>query len=206
MLRSALAVLAGLALLAAACGDSETPDAGNPLDLGRDSGAVICHDNMMALASAQSMYYGIYNCYATDLERLYELFGFDELYCPECGLEYILEGDGETYQITCPLPEMPNHGYIEDGIPSWPQEPTVDNCRSNMQTIATAQSMYYGYYNTYAGDLADLREFFEGGIILSCPVCGETYDLHADSEHYAVVCPCVCEPPHGSVVDGMISW
>jgi len=206
MLRTALAVLAGLALIAAACGDSETPDAGNPLDLERDSEAGICHDNMMALASAQSMYYGIYNCYATDLEPLYELLGSDELYCPECSLEYILEGDDETYQITCPLPELPNHGYIADGIPCWPQAPTVENCHSNMRNIASVQGIYYGYHNTYAEDPGTLREFVEGDIILSCPVCGETYEFHADSEHYAVVCPCICEPPHGSVVDGIMSW
>jgi hypothetical protein len=206
MLRTALTALAGLALIVAACGSPDSPDAGNPLDLGRDSEAGICHDNMMSLASAQSMYYGIYNCYATDLEPLYRLMGSDEICCPECSLEYILEGSEETYQITCPLPELPNHGYIADGIPCWPQEPTVDNCRSNMRGIAVAQSMYFGYYNTYAGDIGALREFYEGSIILLCPVCGETYELHGDSEHYSVVCPCVCEPPHGSVVDGITSW
>ena len=206
MLRTALTALAGLALITAACGSPDSPDAGNPLDLGRDSEADICHDNMMVLASAQSMYYGIYNCYATDLEPLYELLGSDEICCPECSLEYILEGSEETYQITCPLPELPNHGYIEDGFPGWPQEPTVDNCRSNMQTIASLQSMYFGSHGTYAGDVETLREFIEGDVDLSCPVCDEIYEIHADSEQYSVICPCACEPPHGSVVDGMMSW
>ncbi len=80
------------------------------------------------------------------------------------------------------------------------------SCRSNMRSIGTGESMYYGVYNTF-GDAADLAgTVMENAADLECPTgsVGYTYTA-ANSTTYRVDCgwdPSV----HGSIEDGITSW
>mgnify|MGYP006278980729 CR=1 FL=1 len=204
MLRTALTALAGLALIAAACGSPDSPEAGNPLDLERDSEQQQCIQNMYEICYAQSMHYGMYNEYMTEIEQVYEYMG-EVLTCPSCGQAYLLESSGERYTVTCPFPEIPNHGsYGSNNPPPNPEVPDIEECRSNMLGIATAQAIYYGYNNEYADGFYELCEVCVVDSI--CPACAQTYLLDAEEDHYRLICPCSTDPEHGSVVDGIASW
>jgi len=207
MLRTALTALTGLALFAAACGSPDSPDAGNPLDLGRDSEQQQCIQNLYEICTAQSMHYAIYNVYMTSIPEVYEFMG-DELACPSCGQYYIMIGDEEEYTVSCPLTQEPNHGtYGSQNIPPNPHGSEVDVCRSNMLTLRTIESMYYGVYNCFTDSWENIRESgIYTGPALTCPGCGSDYRFHAQGSHYCIRCPLPADPIHGSVVDAMISW
>ncbi len=83
---------------------------GNPLR--------ICRSNMMSLASSEAMFFGKYNRFGTLEELLEEGLG-PWIVCPGCSLDYDLDLGFETYTLTCPLPEEPCHGSIDDFVTSW---------------------------------------------------------------------------------------
>ena len=74
-----------------------------------------CRATMRTIASQMAMYMAYHNKYPKTLEEM----GMTGVVCPECGLEYFLTADNETYRIECPLPSDPNHGFIDNGVPSW---------------------------------------------------------------------------------------
>ena len=82
-------------------------------------------------------------------------------------------------------------------------------CRSNMRSLASAESMYYGKYNTYAGDAANLAssEVMSNAESVTCPIGNDEYDI-TGGDTYLIECsnggPAAF--PHGSVDDGIMSW
>jgi len=172
-----------------------------------------CQTYMLALRSACSMYYGIYNEYPSELQDLVNegLIPFIPE-CPECNAPYQYFSDSTgSYSIYCPLPSDPTHGYIIDGITYFPRDTTNSQeiCRNNMRCLATATAMYYGAYNRYP---EELRLLGTTGIMenwwITCPACGRKYDYWTDEEGqvYAIYCPLPRDPNHGSVYDGVVSW
>ncbi|MCD4846573.1 MAG: hypothetical protein K8R76_00105 [Candidatus Aegiribacteria sp.] len=170
----------------------------------------ICHERMINLASACSMYYGKYNCYPDGIEDLQEFFTIpvDSIQCPVNG-EYIIEGDEEDCYIACPSNVIPSHGYILNGVVSWPPDPSdyLEYCRSNMRSLATACAMYYGSNNRYPEELSDLEEFMENWD-LECPACDTMYlyETNPEGDWYSITCPLPGNHNHGSIVDGSASW
>jgi hypothetical protein len=174
-----------------------------------------CWLNMNQIVTCESMYYGMYNCYTDCLDSLVWLP--EECHtCPACGTEYILQCNSpDTYFLSCPIPETPNHGFVINGVkswdPWWPGYTHQDCCRNRMAVLATAESMYYGEYNTYTDSYDNL---YNSGIYtfpdhrsISCPQCDNVLILNSpSSEHYSIHCPQPSSPTHGSVVDGFTSW
>lgn len=79
------------------------------------------------------------------------------------------------------------------------------SCRSNLRSIATGESMYYGVYNSFANAAALTATVMENAGNLQCPTAdaGYTYTTATES-HYQVDCP--NPDSHGSVEDGITSW
>jgi prepilin-type N-terminal cleavage/methylation domain-containing protein len=81
------------------------------------------------------------------------------------------------------------------------------SCRSNMRTLGTGESMYYGEYNTYVA-LAILAAsgVMENAAILECPTGNAVYAATtANSTTYVIPCPWNAAD-HGSMDDGIVSW
>ena len=82
-------------------------------------------------------------------------------------------------------------------------------CRSNMRSLASAESMYYGKYNTYAGDAANLAssEVMSNAASVRCPINNTAYTITGGTT-YTITCaaPAPAAFPHGSVNDGIMSW
>ena len=81
------------------------------------------------------------------------------------------------------------------------------SCKSNMRSLATGESMYYGVYNSY-GLAANLVNsgVMENADLLTCPEDNAPYlyDLTVD---YEITCNGTGgTAPHGSVLDGIVSW
>ncbi len=175
----------------------------------------ICHSNMSSLASACAMYYGIYNRYPEELRELGTsgIYEFWDNPCPACGELYFYDTNsiGDTYSIYCPMPVVPNHGYVIDGVRYWPPDTSgcEDACRSNMMGLASGIAMFYGSYNRYP---EELRELGTSGVMgnwdIPCPGCGEIYNYTTDptGQTYTIQCPLPWDPGHGSIEDGCISW
>ncbi|MCK4504538.1 MAG: hypothetical protein KAW14_02885 [Candidatus Aegiribacteria sp.] len=170
----------------------------------------ICHEYLVSLGVAQSMYYGMYNEFADNIEDLQQFFPYpvDSIYCPVNG-EYIFTVDDENYCIACPSNQMMSHGNILNGVVSWPPDPSeyLEVCRSNMMSLASGCAMYYGLYNCYPGVLSDLEEVM-GNWDMECPACASIYmyETNPEGDSYTITCPLPTDPNHGSVVDGYISW
>ncbi len=174
----------------------------------------ICHSNMSSLASACAMFYGVNN---RDPEELSEL-GTSGIYeywdepCPDCGELYHYSTDlYSTFTIQCPMPTDPNHGYVIDGVCSWPPDTSgcQEACRNNMQSLFSGCAMFYGSENRYP---AHLKELGISGVMenwdLVCPSCGELYSYSSDPACTTCViqCPLPWDPGHGFIEDGIISW
>ena len=72
----------------------------------------------------------------------------------------------------------------------------INACRANMRTIASQNTIYYAYNETYADNLDDLE--MTG---VTCPENGR-YRLTGDSSTFSITCP----NGHGSIEDGIPSW
>ncbi len=170
----------------------------------------ICYARMITLATACSMYYGMYNCYPDGIEDLQQFFAIpvDYIHCPVNG-EYIIEGDEEDCYIACPSNVIMSHGNILNGETSWPYDPSnyLEGCRNNMRALATACSMYYGMYNRFPEVLSDLEEVM-GNWDVECPACDTMYlyETNPEGDTYTITCPLSPDHNHGSVVDGYLSW
>ena len=170
----------------------------------------ICHERMISLATACSMYYGMYNCYPDSIEDLQQFFSIpvDYIHCPVNG-DYIFSGGEEDCYIACPSDVIPSHGYILNGETSWPPDPSgyVDYCRSNMMSLASGLSIYYGMYNRFPEVLSDLEDVMENWDV-ECPACASIYmyETNPEGDTYTITCPISPDHNHGSIEDGMISW
>jgi prepilin-type N-terminal cleavage/methylation domain-containing protein len=82
------------------------------------------------------------------------------------------------------------------------------SCRSNMRTLGTGESMYYGEWNTYI-DLGTLSTSgtMENANVIECPTQNATYvaTTVAGPTTYVIVCP-YDGVDHGSMDDGIVSW
>ncbi len=174
----------------------------------------ICQSNMMSLASACAMFYGAENRYPEELSELGTsgIYHFWDNPCPACGELYRYSTDlYVTYTIECPMPTYPNHGYVIDGVCSWPPGSGggIEACRSNMMSLASGCAMFYGQENRYP---EHLKELGISGVMenwdLVCPDCGELYAYHSDPPctTYVIQCPLPDDPCHGSIEDGVVSW
>lgn len=212
---AAAAFALGLAA-AVSCGDfagrimepradgSQGCSGGSPVD------AQICHENMETLGEGISMFYGMFGKYPGSMEELAEMEpGLYDLECPSCSLGYIYSHNPSRYTLTCPLPEEPNHGSLINGWPSWPPDPPQwpSVCHNNMLYMASACAMYYGQYNIYPGEIADLVAEGYFPMEPECPACGEPYNYSTDTlSTYTIECPLPEDPDHGFVRDGVGHW
>ena len=174
----------------------------------------ICHSNMTSLASACAMFYGSENRYPEELSELGTsgIYEFWDNPCPACGALYNYSTDlYVTYTIQCPMPTDPTHGYVIDGVCSWPPGSGggIEGCRSNMRSLGSACAMFYGSENRYPVHLKELEiEGIMENWDLVCPDCGELYLYYSDSPctTYVIQCPLPDDPCHGSIEDGVVSW
>lgn len=88
------------------------------------------------------------------------------------------------------------------------------SCRSNMRSLATGESMYYGMYDQW-GSIANLASaqgsddpVMDNADLMTCPQAdGAAYNYNDDGDDYTIDCPIAGEPQdHGSVVTGIQSW
>ncbi|NLP04627.1 prepilin-type N-terminal cleavage/methylation domain-containing protein [Candidatus Fermentibacteria bacterium] len=90
------------------------------------------------------------------------------------------------------------------------------SCRSNMRSLATGESMYYGMYDEW-GTIANLSAgqgtddpVMENAALMLCPQgAGAAYVFADAGADYTISCPqgAAGEPQdHGSVVTGIQSW
>ena len=87
-------------------------------------GARQCRSNMRTIASACVLFFAQHSSYPETLDELGP--PFDRMTCYDCGLSYVFysydnPAAGECFFVGCPLPSEPNHGHIDNGIPSWPE-------------------------------------------------------------------------------------
>ena len=83
------------------------------------------------------------------------------------------------------------------------------SCRSNMRSLATAESMYYGINNFYAGEAGLVSsEVMDNAAAMACPNGSVAYVYAgAGTDVYTITCAGVGgSAPHGSVHDGITSW
>ena len=151
------------------------------------------------------MFFVVNNSYPEDLEEM----GMAELECPSCYLPY----NYYTYQdslsspafyIACPDNSLQNHGYIDNAVPSWPQEPSEPDeyvCHSNMITISSQAVIFFAQNGTYPNNL---REIGMAGTV--CPSCFLPYELIGTETDFYVSCPMPLDPNHGYVENGVASW
>ena len=83
------------------------------------------------------------------------------------------------------------------------------SCRSNMRSLASAEAMYYGARTAYT-DVAGLASsnMMENAADIQCPTGDAAYVIVAAATTYEIPCPDggPADYPHGSVVDGIVSW
>ncbi|MBN2586797.1 MAG: hypothetical protein JXA64_04485 [Candidatus Fermentibacteraceae bacterium] len=157
------------------------------------------------------MFFGLENRYP---DSLGELVAIDPrlvlLSCPSCSLPYLYETDGfDNYFIGCPLPDEPNHGYMENGQAFWPPDPSTwpNVCHGNMIGMSMAIAMFFGQNDRYP---ENLDELVNQGLIPQqpfCPACSSLYIYSTDGQNtYTIVCPLPVDPNHGWITDGECSW
>ena len=174
----------------------------------------ICHNNMVSLASACAIYFGTYNIYPEELSELGTsgIYEFWDNPCPACGALYNYSTDlYVTYTIQCPMPTDPDHGYVIDGVCSWPPDTTgfQDACRGNMMCLFSGMAIFYGMENRFPIHLKELgTSGAMGNWDLVCPGCGALYSYSSDltGQTFLLQCPLPNDPGHGFIEDGCISW
>jgi len=171
--------------------------------------AEICHGNMEALSDGVCQFYGKYNQYPGSLDDLAAINPrLCSLTCPTCSLQYEYETDiNDNFLIRCPLPEDPDHGFIDNGLPSWPPDPSnwQQACQNYMMHTASACAMYYGKYNEYPEDLQDLVDEGYLPVVYQCPACNIPLHYTRDTleASYTIHCPLPSDPTHGYIIDGI---
>ncbi|MBN1433115.1 prepilin-type N-terminal cleavage/methylation domain-containing protein [Candidatus Fermentibacterales bacterium] len=83
------------------------------------------------------------------------------------------------------------------------------SCQSNMRTLATAESMYYGVYDRFTATIAELNEMQDNASLLVCPSDGAgpyTLAVVLLPPDYTITCPGAMVADHGSIIGGITSW
>jgi hypothetical protein len=158
-----------------------------------------CHENMRVIGGQQAIYFAMNGCYASSMEEL----GLAGISCPECGLEYLLEGDERTYSIHCPLPSDPTHGSIVDGMATWTPGSSghESECRACMRTIASQCVLFFAMNSRYPENLEEI-----GMGNFTCPECGYPYVYSGDEKYFFIECGKPTDPNHGCIDNGVVSW
>ncbi len=158
-----------------------------------------CHENMRVIGEQQVIYYAYNGFFASSLEEL----GLSGTVCPECGLEYLMEGNERTFSIRCPLPSDPTHGSIVDGVATWTPGSSghESECRANMRTISSQCVIFFAMNDRYPDNLDEI-----GMGSLTCPECGNPYIYNGDEQSWYIECGKPEDPNHGYILDGVASW
>ena len=84
------------------------------------------------------------------------------------------------------------------------------SCRSNLRTLGTGESMYYGEWNTYCTlGVLSASGVMENANIIQCPTDNLTYVGKCVPAADTYVIDCTAGPAggiHGSIDDGIVSW
>ena len=82
------------------------------------------------------------------------------------------------------------------------------SCRSNMRSLATAESMYYGINNFYGNEAGLVgSEVMDNAAAMACPNGDVAYVYAVPGDTYTITCAGVGgTAPHGSADDGIMSW
>lgn len=193
-----------LLILSTACtttGDDITAPTGTDLlNSGKGQGDHLdeCRANMRTIASQCVIFYAGNGRYPSTMEEI----GMAGVVCPSCDLTYQLVGTKTEFYVGCPIPLEITHGFIDNGTVSWVESFTTE-CRETMRKIASACIIYYAINSTYPADMEELGEPYDE---MTCPECGEPYNLKGDMEHFALNCPLTPVISHGNIVDGIPSW
>ncbi len=165
---------------------------------GQDNHLDECRANMRTIASQCIIFFAGNNRYPSTMEEI-DMAG---VVCPSCNLTYQLVGTKTEFYVGCPIPLEITHGFIDNGTVSWIDSFTTE-CRETMRAIASACATYYAINSTYPADMEELGEPYNE---MTCPECGQPYNLKGDTEHFALDCPLTPVISHGSIVDGIVSW
>ena len=157
-----------------------------------------CRENMRTITSQAVIFFAQNGHYPSTLEEM----GLAGIVCPTHGNEYLLICTELEFYIECGLPQLPNHGNIENGVPSWsgPGDPQ-NACRANMRTIASQATIFFASNNRYPNTLEELGM---AGVV--CPThCNEYLLIGSETEFY-VGCGLPQLPNHGNINNGVASW
>ena len=161
-----------------------------------------CRANMRTIAGQMVVFFATNNYYPNTMEEI----GMAGVVCPTHGNEYLLIGTESEFYIECGLPQLPNHGNIDNGVPSWHNQHADPNdwediCRAHMRTIAGQATIFFASNNHYPNTLKEIG--MEG---VFCPACGNEYQLIGTEEEFFVGCPMPLSPNHGNIENGVPSW
>jgi hypothetical protein len=90
-------------------------------------------------------------------------------------------------------------GQAEEITEAW----KLNECRANMNTLATDQALHMLTTGKWTGSVAKLDSIGQRRRPLVCPACGEPYAIHLYEGGYVISCPI---EEHGSVDTGVPSW
>jgi len=175
-----------------------------------DTHVAECRANMRAIAGQAVIFFANNaNRYPEDLEEM----GMAGYMCPACSSTYIYaayfneETQEPEYFLSCPQPSDPNHGFIDNGIPSWsggqnPDPAQWENfCRNSMMLIWSQAVMFFANNGRFPDNQEEL-----GLAGLTCPACGQEYILIGSKTEFYVACPMPTDPNHGNIDFGVPSW
>ena len=80
------------------------------------------------------------------------------------------------------------------------------SCRTNMRCLATAESMYYGLYDTFTANVNDLLVVQDNADVLICPLDHVVYNFAMPGGPDSYTVTCASGASHGSFADGICSW
>jgi len=82
------------------------------------------------------------------------------------------------------------------------------SCRSNLRSLGTGESMYYGEWNAFCTvGVLGASLVMENAPDLECPTGSVGYATGtANSTTYDIPCPVNATSLHGSIDDGITSW
>lgn len=169
-----------------------------------DTHTTECRANMRTIASQAVIYFAMNETYPANMEEMG--LPYSEMTCPECGLTYEFSGDHKTYFLNCPLPNDPNHGFVDNGYVSWagenPDPSEWENiCRANMQTIASQAVIFFATHDRFPNTQEEIEM---AGVV--CPACGQEYVLIGSETEFYVGCSMPTDPNHGNIDNFIPSW
>jgi type II secretion system protein G len=79
------------------------------------------------------------------------------------------------------------------------------SCRQNLNSLATAEEMYYADNASYTDNSGDeLDTYIQNSSSMSCPSDDSSYGIALISNGYSIAC--ANSTSHGNIVNGVASW